>query len=982
MKSGVARWLMVAVALLVMPAMAMAQEATLTGTVTDATGGVLPGVTVTAVHEATGNTFVGVTDERGIFRIPARVGGYRLTAELSGFTTVTRSGVNLLIGQTAAVNMQMTVTGVAETVTVTGEAPLINTTQSTIAGNIDPRQVQELPVAGNEWTALALLAPGNRTNAQGATPIEDRGDVREFQINMDGQQVTNNIGPGAQPRFSRDSIAEFQFISNRFDATQGRSSGVQVNAITRSGTNQFAGSFGAFFTDSDWNAEDHVLNQVVPGSEQQWSWTLGGPVIRDRIHFFGNFEYRREPRTLIPTTGIPAFDAVTLSGKETMKLATLRLDYQFSTANRVMLKGNTARYLVPFSQSIGSNHPANAGDLNESTNNFVAQLTSVLSGSTVNEVKFGPSSFKFKESNLTTWSNHWLKDRGITNGHPRIQFNGFNITGNNNWPRYQLQDLWTLRDDVTLSYNARGRHDVKTGGEVIWAGMTSNNCARCMGNIVARATPAGLPNRPTNAQLTAWFPEAYNVDTWNLNALNPWIQRYVIGIADKFPVRHSHPKYAAWMQDDWSISDRLTLNLGLRYDFIKNATNQDRVVEPWMLPDRPQDNDNIQPRLGFAYQLNEQTVLRGGAGLYYPDVIGSQFSHSNRFAQLIYVTINNDGRPDFATNPFNGPTPTYAQAIARSCDVAGRIPGCYERASEELAPPAEFGHLTDTWQMSVGVQRQLRADVGIEADYIYNRSRNEKVLHNNVNMLYSEATGANLPFSTVSNRVFPTYGAIGYYAYTGRSDYHGLQTTVTKRFSNRWQFSGNYTLSQIENDEPSQPIIYQSLVPFPVAPDMGGEYGLAVTDQRHRAVFNGIWDVGRGFQLSGLYFFGSGQRQETGCGGDRRDQQGASPPGRLCAAGFNVPGGIPAPGVPGTVIVPRNNFVQDPIHRVDVRLQQRIPLGPVSFDGMLEVFNLFDRANYQSYTLDMSNQRFGQPEPHTSISYAPRTVILGFRAQF
>jgi hypothetical protein len=205
---------------------------------------------------------------------------------------------------------------------------------------------------------------------------------------------------------------------------------------------------------------------------------------------------------------------------------------------------------------------------------------------------------------------------------------------------------------------------------------------------------------------------------------------------------------------------------------------------------------------------------------------------------------------------------------------------------------------------------------------------------------------------------------------------------VTKRFSNRWQFSGNYTLSQIENDEPSQPIIYQSLVPFAVAPDMGGEYGLAVTDQRHRAVFNGIWDVGRGFQLSGLYFFGSGQRQETGCGGDRRDQQGASPPGRLCAAGFNVPGGIPASGVPGTVIVPRNNFVQDSIHRVDMRLQQRIPLGRVSLDGMLEVFNLFDRANYQSYTLDMSNQRFGQADPHTSISYAPRTIQLGFRVQF
>jgi hypothetical protein len=608
MKSGVVRWLIALAAVLALPVMSYGQEAVITGTVKDATGAVLPGVTVTAVHEDSGNTFLSVADERGVFRIPARVGGYRITAELSGFTTVTRTGVTLLIGQTVSLDLQMAVTGVAETVTVTADAPLINTSQSQIGGNIDPRQMQELPVQGREWTSLALLAPGNRTNAQGATPIEDRGDVREFQLNMDGQQVTNNIGPGAQPRFSRDAIGEFQFISNRFDATQGRSSGVQVNAITRSGTNQLAGSFAGYFQNSDWNAADPVLDQVVPGSEQQYSWSLGGPLLRDRLHFFGNYEYRREPRTLIPNTFVPAFNAVTLSGKESTKLATLRLDYQFSPSNRLMVKGNTARYLVPFSQDIGSNHPANAGTLNESTNNLVVQLTSVLTNSALNEIKFGPSSFKFNESNLTTWSNHWQRGRGITNGHPRIQFTGFNITGNNNWPRYQLQDVWTLRDDFSLSVDARGRHDMKIGGEVLWAGMTSNNCARCMGNIVARGGPL-----PSVAQMTAWFPDAFNVDTWNLNALNPIIQRYVIGISDDFPVRHSHPKYAAWVQDDWAVTDRLTLNLGLRYDLIYNAFNNEMSISPWMAPDRPQDANNIQPRLGFAYQLNDRTVLRGGA---------------------------------------------------------------------------------------------------------------------------------------------------------------------------------------------------------------------------------------------------------------------------------------------------------------------------------------------------------------------------------
>jgi len=295
-------------AVLAFPLNVYAQEAFIAGTISDATGAVLPGVTVTAVHEATGNTFLAVTDERGGFRIGARIGAYRVAAELPGFTTVTRSGLTLLVGQTVTLEMQMRVTGLAETITVTGEAPLINTTQSTIGSNIDPRQMSELPVQGRDWTSLALIAPGNRTTAMGSVPVQDRGDVREFQLNMDGQQVTSNLGPGGQPRYSRDAIAEFQFISNRFDATQGRSSGVQVNAVTRSGTNDISGSFAGYFRDADWGAADPVLGVKVPLTNQQFSTTIGGPVIRDRLHLFGSYEYDRLPQTTIANTAFPAFN--------------------------------------------------------------------------------------------------------------------------------------------------------------------------------------------------------------------------------------------------------------------------------------------------------------------------------------------------------------------------------------------------------------------------------------------------------------------------------------------------------------------------------------------------------------------------------------------------------------------------------------------------------------------------------------------------
>ena len=208
------------ISLLMMPGRALAQDATITGTITDATGGVLPGVTVTAVHEATGNTFVGITDTSGVFKLPVRTGPHRVTAELPGFATVTRA-VDLLVRQTAVLNLQLSPSTVQESVTVTGEAPLIDTVSSTVGANVDPRQMQDLPLNGRNWIDLTMLAPGSRQNTSSDTPM---GGAGNFQLNIDGQEVTNNMVQSfGQPKFSRDSIAEFEFVSNRFDASQGLS---------------------------------------------------------------------------------------------------------------------------------------------------------------------------------------------------------------------------------------------------------------------------------------------------------------------------------------------------------------------------------------------------------------------------------------------------------------------------------------------------------------------------------------------------------------------------------------------------------------------------------------------------------------------------------------------------------------------------------------------------------------------------------------
>ena len=296
--SRVSRRVLLTAAILALPIAAYAQEAVVTGTVSDSTGGALPGVTVTALLEATGHTFVAVTDERGAYRMPVRVGVYRITTELQGFTTIVRQGIQLLVGQTLVVNLEMAPSTIEETITVNAEAPLLKVDSSSLGANIDPRHVQEMPVQGRDWGALLLLAPGSRTRSDNPNRINSRNAdrIREFQANIDGQQFQNTMGGGGQPTFSQEMIAEFQFISNRFDATQGRSSGLQVNLVTKSGTNRYAGSFRSNFRDDRFNAPDPVLERVTPFQNQQYASTFGGPILRDRLHFFAYHEYEREPK--------------------------------------------------------------------------------------------------------------------------------------------------------------------------------------------------------------------------------------------------------------------------------------------------------------------------------------------------------------------------------------------------------------------------------------------------------------------------------------------------------------------------------------------------------------------------------------------------------------------------------------------------------------------------------------------------------------
>jgi hypothetical protein len=322
--------------------------------------------------------------------------------------------------------------------------------------------------------------------------------------------------------------------------------------------------------------------------------------------------------------------------------------------------------------------------------------------------------------------------------------------------------------------------------------------------------------------------------------------------------------------------------------------------------------------------------------------------------------------------------------LRRACDI-NFVSGCVVRAmNQEINYPGR--RTSYSHQAGAGIQRQIGDTMSFEANYVFTGGRLEEAALN-ANLSYNPATGGNYPFSDVSRRPFPQWGLVNFEMLEGWSNYSAGDFTLTKRFSNRWQATGTYTLGFFRDADPvrdqwylgSDGVVARRPLGFPLAADLGGEYSSAGSyfaggagasgDQRHRAVFNGIWDAGYGFQLSGIYFFGSGERRRTTTGVDRRDE----------GAGANTASRLRADGT----ILPRNGLVGDPLHRVDLRIQKRLPLGGrTAIDGSFEIFNLLNHANYGVYTANESSPAYGQPAYSDNIAYQPRMMQFGVRLAF
>ncbi|MGH9203101.1 MAG: carboxypeptidase regulatory-like domain-containing protein, partial [Vicinamibacterales bacterium] len=312
----------------VAPSLAQMLEATLRGTVTDETGSGLPGVTIATRQVDTGVVRLTVTSSSGTYLLAALpTGQYRVTLQLAGFKTIVHEDLELSAGRSALVNFTMALAAREETVTVRGDAPLVDSADSSLSGRIEPEQIENLPLNGRDWLDLVALVPGARGNPGTVRAGAAGADTAKYQV--DGLDVSNQASGGSNQRYGLESLAEFQVLTNRFDAEYGRVGGIVINAVTKSGTNQWRGTGFGFLRDDRFDAKNFFTNRVSPFHEKQIGMTSGGPIVRDRAHWFASYEHQIRDITARPNTGIAQFD-VDASQDIARHLSSLRVDTQLT----------------------------------------------------------------------------------------------------------------------------------------------------------------------------------------------------------------------------------------------------------------------------------------------------------------------------------------------------------------------------------------------------------------------------------------------------------------------------------------------------------------------------------------------------------------------------------------------------------------------------------------------------------------------------
>ena len=983
--------------LTVMVSGAYAQQTGLSGVVTDSQGAVISGAKVEVKQEG-GSSFSATTNAQGAYVLPALVAAeYKVTVSAAGFSTVDKR-ILLLVGQLAQVNVSLPIASATTSVSVSsGDVLAIDTTSSIVAGNVEPAEVQDVPINGRNYVQLSTLVAGIKANAFGNSPVSGPGgtsqgdaETGKFQITMDGLQVSqDSVGSSfGQPRFSQDAISQFQIITNRFDATSGRSAGVYVNGQTKSGGDMFHGGGFGYFRNSFFNAPDPVLKRngaavTLPAfADEQYGGTVGGPIRKGKLWFFASYEGEHSPQTatlapLVTTTGGANF-----SHPNTLLLNEYlgRVDFQGNQKNHLFLRGDKYSQKQSFvpGTAVGAD-PSQANINTVDAAGYVFDWNHNFSDHFVNDLHAGFHYFQFETTPFYTTGSIVLNLPSATIGEPY------------NEPEIFDQYTQQYRDDV---FWLKGKHSFKMGGEYLYT-LHGGQFPQYLRGGLATCTPSA----GTTANYNTFFPNGtLDPTTWRYDLINNYCNTTEIYIQayGNYGINIVRNGIGLWAQDDWKILPRLTLNLGIRYDNDIGAYNTSYVPSPGLLTANTNPNMNFGPRLGFSYDPfgDGKTSIRGGAGLYYADqvanaIIDEQLYSSTARALQASISGTNLSLP----SPFSGQNPSAN-------------PSYYSSTPQPVARGAKTPY---SFQASFGVQREIGYRTTIAADLVHQRVYDDfilmgaNLLQNPLNPQQNLNPSAAISAANYATRVCPN-GSIALDTVTnlatgapnGTSPSGTPLTVAAKQVCNN-AFSGAtrqftvypgagviadalqvsikhsttkgfnggiaYTWGRVKNST-------NGAFSYPNKPFKSGiqqEWANGTDDQRHTLTFNGQYQWKYGLSVSGLYHFGSGLAYGPSSGTTVNGYTGSTrtfasqpiAPGQACPAGpITSCTVIYAPlskvyydSGYGYWIIQRDGFRGSDYNRVDMRLQENFKIKE-RYHAIVavEAFNLFNHTNFGSFS--------------------------------
>jgi hypothetical protein len=853
--------------------------ATISGVVTDSSGAALPGVAVAATNTGTRLVRSTVTDASGRYVIAALPPGtYDLTADLAGFTRYQAAALELTVAQTLVVNAALGVGPVEQDVRV--QAPLVNTSSSELSYLVGPETIEQLPLNGRNYTDLALLQPGVL-----AYPHRDGGSVVAHGLGMsvNGQDPRSNVylldgtlqndftngpaGSAAGTALGMETIREFRVETNAYSAEFGRNAGGQINVLTKSGTNRYSGSAYEFHRNDALDARNYFDSLGKPDfTRNQFGGSAGGPIAADRAFFFVGYEALVERLGRTISTVVPddnARQGLLPTGAVGVHPAVAPFLAEFPRANGPVLGQGLAVLNFPFNQKLDQQFLQGRVDYNTARRQFFARYTiddteqflptdypqfprtffsrnqfftgehrEVLSARTLNTARLGFSRTRIGqnvEANTTGTLPVFVPGRDLTGA---IDIGGLRRFGPQSSANLRLvQNVFSLQNDLV---HVRGRHLLKAGGLV----------EHYQDNMVNPTFSLGIYSFPN---LSAFLRNTPN----NFIGLTP---------AAQFDRYWRFTLVGAYLQDDYQVGPRLTLNAGLRYEF--STMPEDIYGRDSALPDltaaaptigplyRNPTYTNLSPRTGFAWDLfgTGRSSLRGGYGLYF---------NTNNHQNLI-VTVTNPPatpRPVIANPTF--PTPNFNSAGAISI----------RPVQFDLENPRVHVY-------NLNLQHELRWRTVLTLGYAGSRGR-YLLRSGDVNTARPTVLADGTPFIPAgTQRPNTAFSTIELKSSDGDSWYNALIVDVRRRLAGGFSLQSSYTLSKSEDTTQASTFFSDATNGTTSAmPEYIPDYnkGPADFDTRHNWVLTGTWDVPfapastlartvlGGWRLSGIWTMRSGQ---------------------------------------------------------------------------------------------------------------------------